>query len=61
MNVSLTVLVLSKGDVSLVGGVQDPEDGIHVGAVEQTWSRLTSLLRSLQLLQLLNQELPGIF
>lgn len=56
----VTLFVLRKGDVFLIGGVQDPEDGLQVGVVEQVWSRDPALLGNLQLLQLLNEELSGV-
>lgn len=56
-NPELTVLVLHKGDIFLIAGVQNPEDGIQVGAGEQVRSSDSA---PLQLLQLLQQELSGV-
>lgn len=56
----LTLLVLSKCDVILISRVHYPEDSIQVGCCEQIWCCCTTLLRSLQLLQLLDEKLSGI-
>lgn len=53
----LTLLVLSKGDAFLIGGVQNPEDCLQVGVVEQVWPFDPALLGELQLL---NEKLSGI-
>lgn len=56
----LTFLVLSKCDISSISRVQYSEDCIQIGAVEQIWPFNTTLLRNLQLSQLLNKKLSGI-
>lgn len=60
MTPALTLLVLGKGDIILISGVQYPKDWIQVGAVEQIGPFHTPLLGDLQLLQLLDQKLSGI-
>lgn len=54
---ALTLLVLSKCDVFLIGGVQNPEDRLQVGVVEQVRPRDAALLENLQLLQ---KKLSGL-
>lgn len=51
---TLTVLVLGKCNIFVIGGVQNPEDRVQVVAAEQIWSGDAALPRRLQLLQLLN-------
>lgn len=53
----LTPLVLSKCDVFLIGGVQNPVDRLQISVVVQVWSCDAVLLEDLQLLQ---EELYGL-